>query len=91
MRRRRRYGRWTSRVWRIGRYNIAGLLENYVSLKEFHEAICRVVPEAGSVEFTGASHSGLRVSIDRIRDDIGFEPRLSVEGELRDEYARGRV
>ena len=68
-----------------------GLLENYVSLKEFHEAICRVVPEAGSVEFTGASHSGLRVSIDRIRDDIGFEPRLSVEGELRDEYARGRV
>lgn len=71
--------------------NIAGLLENYVSLKEFHEAICRVVPEAGSVEFTGASHSGLRVSIDRIRDDIGFEPRLSVEGELRDEYARGRV
>ena len=72
-------------------YNIAGLLENYVSLKEFHRAICRAVPEAGSVEFTGASHSGLRVSIDRIREDMEFEPRLSVEEGIRDEYARGRV
>lgn len=72
-------------------YNIAGLLENYVSLKEFHRAICRAVPEAGSVEFTGASHSGLRVSIDRIREDMEFEPRLSVEEGIWDEYARGRV
>ncbi|MBC8451816.1 MAG: NAD(P)-dependent oxidoreductase [Rhodospirillaceae bacterium] len=72
-------------------YNIAGPLENYVSLKEFHAAIRRAVPEAGSVEFTGKSHSGLRVSIDRIRDNMGFEPRLSVEEGLRDEFARGRA
>jgi UDP-glucose 4-epimerase len=72
-------------------YNIAGPLENYVSLKEFHAAIRQAVPEAGAVEFTGKSHSGLRVSIDRIRDDMGFEPRLSVEEGLRDEYARGPV
>jgi UDP-glucose 4-epimerase len=72
-------------------YNIVGPLENYISLKEFHTAIRRAVPDAGSVEFTGKSHSGLRVSIDRIRDDMGFKPRLSVEEGLRDEFARGRV
>lgn len=69
-------------------YNIAGPLENYISLKAFHAAIRNVAPQAGQARFVGRSQSGLRVSIDRIRNDLGFSPTLSVEDGLRDEYRR---
>lgn len=69
-------------------YNVAGPLENYVSLKAFHAAICAVAPDAGKATFTGRSHSGLRVSIERLRQDLGFEAAYSVEDGLRDEFRR---
>ena len=39
-------------------YNFVGPLGNYVSLKKFHVANCRVLLEMGAVEFTGKSRAG---------------------------------
>lgn len=69
-------------------YNVAGPLENYISLRAFHAAIREVAPEAGDAEFTGKSESGLRVSIQRLAEELGFVPKYSVVDGLRDELAR---
>ena len=71
-------------------YNVAGPLSHYVSLRAFHDAIRRVAPGAGKARFSGRSHSGLRVSIDRLQEDFGFEIAYSVEDGLRDEYETGQ-
>lgn len=69
-------------------YNIAGPDENFISLSDFHAAIRRVKPDAGDVTFTGRMRGGGQIATGRLREDLGFVPRFTVEEGLRDELAR---
>ncbi len=69
-------------------YNVAGPLSNYISLRQFYDAICSVAPNAGAATFSGQSESGLRVDISRMQTDLGIVPRYTVADGLRDELAR---
>ena len=69
-------------------YNIAGPDENYVSLKEYHQIIKGIVPEAGNVHYTGRTRGGGQIMTKRLREDLGFTPRFSIEDGLRDELKR---
>lgn len=69
-------------------YNVAGPEENFVSLEDFHAAVRRVSPGAGDVTFTGRMRGGGKIATGRLREDLGFVPRFSVEAGLRDELAR---
>jgi len=64
-------------------YNVAAPQSNYVSLREFHEAVKRVVPSAGSVRFGGRGCGMAPVSVERIQRDLGFVGRYSVTDGLR--------
>lgn len=71
-------------------YNVAGPLSNYISLKQFYEAIRSVAPNAGTATFSGESESGLRVDIGRMQSDLDIVPRYTVADGLRDELAQSR-
>lgn len=66
-------------------YNIGGPADGYLSLRDFHAAVKRVVPGAGSARFgakSGAKSAG-PLDTARMRDDLGWEPRFGVEAGLR--------
>lgn len=63
-------------------YNVAGPAENYMSLKRFHDVVKALEPAAGNVAFTGRGRSMGPVDTARLRDDLGFTPRLSVRDGL---------
>jgi len=69
-------------------YNVAGPDANFISLRDFHAAVRRVWPDAGDVTFTGGIRGGGRIATARMREDLGFVPRFSVEDGLCDEKAR---
>lgn len=70
-------------------YNLAGPDENCISYKEYHQLIKNLVPGAGDIRFTGrAMRGGGRMVTTRLREDLGFTPRFTVEQALQDEFER---
>lgn len=63
-------------------YNVAGPEANYLSLEDMHAAVRRLVPSAGRAIFKGRGKSAGPVDTTRLRADLGFEPRVSVEAGL---------
>lgn len=70
-------------------YNVAGGTGNYVTLREFYEAIRTVAPNAGSVQFTGEGRGTGPVSVERL-ESLGFRPRYSVVDGVRASLERTR-
>lgn len=67
-------------------YNVAGPDANFVTLKQFHEAVRRVVPTAGEARFTGPGARGMGpVDTTRLRQDLGYDPAYAIDDGLRDE------
>ncbi len=68
-------------------YNIGGPDENLLSLRQFHDAVRRVVPSAGDVHYAGPAARSLGpLDTSRLRADLGFRPAYSVDDGLRDEF-----
>ena len=65
-------------------YNVGGPVENYVSLRRFHEQIREIVPTAGEATFSGRARSAGPVDISRMVDDLGYQPRFLTIDALRD-------
>lgn len=63
-------------------YNVAGPETNYLSLEEMHAAVRRLAPHAGRALFMGQGKSSGPVDTRRLREDLGFEPKVSVEQGL---------
>ena len=63
-------------------YNVAGPETNYLSLEEMHAAVRRLAPDAGRALFMGQGKSSGPVDTRRLREDLGFEPKVSVEQGL---------
>lgn len=64
-------------------YNVGGPDANYVSLKDFHAAVCALAPRAGAAVWRGEGRSAAPVDTRRLREDLGFEPRISMAQGLR--------
>ena len=60
-------------------YNIGGPAENHLSLKGFHAAVKRAAPMAGAAHF--GPRPGAKGA--RMRDDLGYAPRHSVEDGVK--------
>jgi nucleoside-diphosphate-sugar epimerase len=75
-------------------YNVAGPEGNYLSLKEFHAAVRAIVPNAGNVLWSGQGRNAGPIDTRRMREDLGFAPRLSVAAglalDLQDRHTRGQ-
>lgn len=59
-------------------YNVAGPEQNYMSLTDFHQAVRRIVPHAGEVQWTGSARSAGPLDISRLTNDLGVTPLVSV-------------
>jgi len=68
-------------------YNIAGPRENYLSLRDYHAQVASLFPHTADVTFTGSATSVGQPCIDRLRQDTGFLPSVSVTDGLRRMYA----
>lgn len=68
-------------------YNVAGPLENYVSLHELHRIVCELIPSAGKVVWAGRARSLGPVDITRLQTDFGFAPTTSIREGLRLDFA----
>ena len=71
---------------RHAEYNIAGPRENYMSLRDYHAQIASLFPRTADVTFTGRAKSGGLPRIDRLTQDAGFVPSISVVDGLRRIY-----
>jgi nucleoside-diphosphate-sugar epimerase len=74
-------------AWRHHVYNVAGPRENYLSLREYHAAICRLRPGSGKATFTGRARSAGWLSMERLRQETGFVPRITVREGLARMFA----
>ena len=63
-------------------YNVAGPEANYMTLKQFHAEVKKLVPTAGRVVWTGSGRSSGPLDLARLRGDLGFEPTVSVAQSL---------
>lgn len=73
-------------VLRHRMYNVAGPAANHLSLRDYHAAVCRLFPAAGRVHFSGRARSLGSLSTQRLQDDTGWRPRVSVDEALRRMY-----
>jgi UDP-glucose 4-epimerase len=64
-------------------YNVAGPDENYVTLREFHRAVCDVAPGAGRAIWAGRARSAGPADTSRARVDIDWTPRVTLHDGLR--------
>lgn len=64
-------------------YNVGGPEENYMTLREFHRLVHKVVPGAGQAIFRGSARSAGPLDLSRIANDIGYTPKYGVEAALR--------
>lgn len=64
-------------------YNVGGPPENYLSLREFHAAVRKLVPSAGAALWRGKGRSSGPVDTSRMREDLGFAPAVGVAAGLR--------
>ena len=64
-------------------YNVAGPDENYVTLHELTNIMRKVVPDCGTVTFTGQGREAGAVDTTRIRQDLGYQPRYGIAEGLR--------
>ena len=64
-------------------YNVGGPPQNYVTLREFHAAVRALVPTAGAALWRGQGRGSGPVDVARLRDDLGFSPKVTVEAGLR--------
>jgi len=77
----------SARDLRHAEYNIAGPRENYLSLRDYHAQIASLFPRTADVTFTGRARSGGLPRMDRLTQDTGFVPSVSVIDGLRRMYA----
>jgi len=63
-------------------YNVGGPAGNYISLRDFHGAVKRVVPGAGSVVWSGRGRSAGPLDTSRLREDLGCVPAVTVAAGL---------
>lgn len=72
-------------------YNVGGPDENYLALSDFHRAVCSLAPGAGHAVWRGQGRSLGPVDTTRLREDLGFEPTISVvEGLMLDRLVPSR-
>lgn len=64
-------------------YNIGGPPENYLSLKQLHAAVGKIIPTSGAVTFTGKARSAGPLDTTRTRTNLGFSPMFDVDTALR--------
>jgi UDP-glucose 4-epimerase len=65
-------------------YNVAGPVENYVSLRELHALVRELVPGAGRAMWSSqVARSAGPVDISRIAHDLGWRPTWSLRDGLR--------
>lgn len=64
-------------------YNVAGPDENYVTLREFHRAVCEVAPGAGRAIWSGSARSAGLADTTRARDDLAWTPSVRLHDALR--------
>lgn len=66
-------------------YNVAGPAENYVTLKEFYNAVRALIPSAGAAIWHGRGRTAGPVETSRLRSDLGVAPHVSyVDGLTSD-------
>lgn len=59
-------------------YNVAGPTGNHMTLRELHEAVRMLRPSAGSALWQGKGRTVGLVDTARIREDLGYRPRITV-------------
>jgi nucleoside-diphosphate-sugar epimerase len=64
-------------------YNVASSEDTYVTLQEISDIIHEVVPEAGTITFTGEGREIGPMDTTRIRENLGFEPRYGIAEGVR--------
>ncbi|RWM43644.1 NAD(P)-dependent oxidoreductase [Mesorhizobium sp.] len=64
-------------------YNVAGPYENFISMSEFCDVLKRMVPTAGTVEFSGPTRAEGLCDTSRIRADLGFVPQYGIERSIQ--------
>lgn len=64
-------------------YNIGGPPENYLSLKQFHALVGKIVSSAGAAIYSGKARSAGPLDTSRAQADLGFVPVYDVETALR--------
>lgn len=64
-------------------YNVAGPDQNYQTLKDFHLAVREIAPNAGNVVWLGQARSAGPADTRRLREDLGFQPSVSLQAGLK--------
>lgn len=64
-------------------YNVAGPDQNYRTLKDFHLAVREIAPNAGNVVWLGQGRSAGPADTRRLREDLGFQPSVSLHAGLK--------
>jgi nucleoside-diphosphate-sugar epimerase len=64
-------------------YNVGGPPESYLTLREFHAALRKLVPSAGAALWRGKGRSSGPVDTSRMREDLGFKPAVCIAAGLR--------
>jgi UDP-glucose 4-epimerase len=64
-------------------YNVAGPDGNYVTLREFHRAVCEVAPGAGRAIWCGSARSAGLADTSRARHDLAWTPNVGLHDALR--------
>lgn len=63
-------------------YNVAGGLDSYITLRDFHAHIKQVVPSAGDISFNGVGKDMSPVSVRRLQE-LGFQRAYDIAGGVR--------
>lgn len=65
-------------------YNVAGGADSYTTFARMVETIRALCPTAGKVEFRGPGRARGSMDISRAKQELGYEPRYSLEDGLRE-------
>lgn len=68
-------------------YNVAGPDQNYVTLRDFHRAVCELAPGAGRAIWSGSARSAGPADTTRARTDLGWTPAVTLHEGLRQDLS----
>lgn len=68
-------------------YNVAGPEQNYVTLRDFHRAVCDVAPGSGRPLWSGSARSAGPADTTRARTDFGWTPAVTLHEGLRMDFS----
>lgn len=64
-------------------YNVAGPIDNYMTLVDYYEAVRALVPHAGAVHWAGSARGAGPLDLTRLQADLGVTPQVTVQEALR--------